>query len=162
VVSMTTLTAPPSSWRLVGTSDVSGDGKADILWQISDGTAEVWEMNGTSIAAAVAVGNPGAAWVLNNNDPPLPSAVQPGTADAAAVLGPITTGAGAVLTGAGAAPNLGGFAGTLASNVLWAGPAPDVSSGSASPLTGTAVDAAPSPLVASGTIVANTMHLGSG
>ena len=162
VVSMTTLTAPPSSWRLVGTSDVSGDGKADILWQNSDGTAGVWEMNGTSIAAAVAVGNPGAAWVLNNNDPPLPSAVQPGMTDGAAVLGPIMTGAGAVLTGAAAAPNLGGFAGTRAGNVLWAGPAPDVSSGSASPLTGTVVGAAPSPLVASGTIVANTMHLGSG
>jgi FG-GAP repeat len=71
VVSMTTLVAPPPSWRLVGTSDVNGDGKADILWQNADGTTTVWEMNGTTIAAAVAVGIPGAAWVLNNNDPPL-------------------------------------------------------------------------------------------
>jgi hypothetical protein len=73
VTSMTTLVAPPPSWRLVGTSDVNGDGMADLLWQNSDGTTTAWEMNGTSIVSAVAVGNPGVPWILNNNDPPLPS-----------------------------------------------------------------------------------------
>jgi fibronectin-binding autotransporter adhesin len=78
VAGMTTLPAPPPSWRLVGTSDVNGDGKADILWQNADGTTTAWTMNGTTIAAGTAVGNPGVPWVLNNNDPPLPSAAQPG------------------------------------------------------------------------------------
>jgi hypothetical protein len=79
VVSMATLPAPPPSWRLVGTSDLYGTGMADILWQNSDGTVSVWQMNGTSIVSAVDVGNPGAFWILNNNDPPLPAATQPGT-----------------------------------------------------------------------------------
>ncbi|HEV3184795.1 MAG TPA: choice-of-anchor Q domain-containing protein [Xanthobacteraceae bacterium] len=78
VAGMTTLPAPPPSWRLVGTSDVNGDGKADILWQNADGTTTAWTMNGTTIAAGTAVGNPGVPWILNNNDPPLPSAAPPG------------------------------------------------------------------------------------
>jgi hypothetical protein len=89
VVGTATLPAPPPSWRLVGTSDLYGTGKADILWQNSNGAVSVWQMNGTSIVTAVDAGNPGASWILNNNDPPLPMAVQPSTN---AVLGPIMTG----------------------------------------------------------------------
>jgi hypothetical protein len=52
--------APSASWRLVGTGDV----KSDILWQNSGGEVRIWELNRTSIASAVAPGNPGAAWQL--------------------------------------------------------------------------------------------------
>ena len=42
----------------------TGDVKSDILWQNSGGEVRIWEMNRTSIASAVAPGNPGAAWQL--------------------------------------------------------------------------------------------------
>jgi hypothetical protein len=80
VVSTATLPAPPTTWRLVGTSDLYGTGKADILWQNANGDVSVWQMNGTSIVSALDAGNPGAPWILNNNDPPLPAAAS-GTTD---------------------------------------------------------------------------------
>jgi autotransporter passenger strand-loop-strand repeat protein len=86
VISAVGLPAPPPGWRLVGTStsDVNGDGMSDLLWQnTNDGTVTVWEMNGTSIAVNTPVGTPGATWLLNNNDPPLPSATPPGASGTA-------------------------------------------------------------------------------
>jgi autotransporter-associated beta strand protein len=46
-------------------SDFNGDGFSDILWQNTDGQAQIWEMNGTSpIAGGTQVidPNPGPAW----------------------------------------------------------------------------------------------------
>jgi hypothetical protein len=136
VASMATLSAPPPSWRLVGTSDLNGDGKADILWQNSDGTATVWEMNGTTVTTAVAVGNPGVPWILNNNDPPLPS-----TADASGGNGTtrlsMPDAANAAAAGASGLP-----AASSAFAAAGAGPTPA--------------------LFASYTTVANSLHVGSG
>jgi serralysin len=53
---------PGSSWHLVGAADVNGDGKADILWQNSNGTPAVWFMNGTSLLSGAALPNPGTPW----------------------------------------------------------------------------------------------------
>jgi len=45
-----------------GTGDFNGDGKADIAWQNTDGTAAVWLMDGYNVVTARNVGlDPGAA-----------------------------------------------------------------------------------------------------
>ena len=50
---------PGPSWHVAGTGDFNGDGKADILWQNSDGTPVIWLMNGTSIiGGGIAGGSP--------------------------------------------------------------------------------------------------------
>jgi autotransporter-associated beta strand protein len=43
-------------------SDFNGDGLSDILWQNTDGTAAIWEMNGTALTNSAVVANPGASW----------------------------------------------------------------------------------------------------
>jgi len=54
---------PGPSWHAIGTSDFNGDGHSDILWQNVSGQADIWEMNGTTQAAAALIGpNPGSAW----------------------------------------------------------------------------------------------------
>ena len=42
-------------------NDLNGDGKGDILWQNSDGTAAVWLLNGATVGGGNTVGNPGSA-----------------------------------------------------------------------------------------------------
>ncbi|MBV8895558.1 MAG: VCBS repeat-containing protein, partial [Acidobacteriaceae bacterium] len=57
IVSQTVLTNPGASWHAIGIGDFNGDGKADILWQSSDGTLGVWLMNGTTPTAMTALPN---------------------------------------------------------------------------------------------------------
>ena len=52
---------PGPTWRIAGTGDFYGDGKTDILFQNQDGSAVIWEMNGTEITKGGAVGVNGAA-----------------------------------------------------------------------------------------------------
>ena len=54
---------PGPSWHAVGTGDFNGDGKADILWQNTDGTPAMWLMDGTSVISGGNVGaDPGSNW----------------------------------------------------------------------------------------------------
>jgi hypothetical protein len=49
---------------LIGTGDFNGDGKSDLVFQNSDGTPAIWEMNGTSVIASAGLPNPGSSWKL--------------------------------------------------------------------------------------------------
>ena len=44
--------------------DFNGDGMSDILFQNTDGTPSIWEMNGTSIIAAAGLPNPSPSWPI--------------------------------------------------------------------------------------------------
>jgi ELWxxDGT repeat protein len=48
-------------------NDFNGDGKSDILWQNADGEPAIWEMNGTSIAFANVLPNPGPTWHIETS-----------------------------------------------------------------------------------------------
>src|SRR5262249_38834019 len=53
-----------AGWHIVGSNDVNGDRKADLIWQNTDGTPGVWLMNGTTPFAQVGLTNPGPSWKL--------------------------------------------------------------------------------------------------
>jgi hypothetical protein len=54
---------PGTGWQVVGTGDLYGDGKTDIVLQNQDGSVAIWKMNGTTIISAAEITvNPGPTW----------------------------------------------------------------------------------------------------
>ncbi len=52
-----------AEWRLVGTGDFNGDGRAELLWANNDGQIAEWTMNGATLAGfAISSGKNGAEW----------------------------------------------------------------------------------------------------
>jgi len=58
----TALPNPGPSWQLKATGDFNGDKTSDLLWQNVNGSAAIWEMNGSSIITAAVLPNPGPSW----------------------------------------------------------------------------------------------------
>jgi hypothetical protein len=56
-----------TSWNIAGSSDFSGDGKSDILWQNSStGQRVIWLMNGTTRTSNVGLGTVATSWNIRN------------------------------------------------------------------------------------------------
>src|SRR5262249_8096102 len=45
-------------------NDFNADARSDFLWQNTDGTPSIWEINGTTVFAGGNLANPGTAWVV--------------------------------------------------------------------------------------------------
>src|SRR5678815_1595476 len=48
----------PNSMTMVGTGDFTGDGKGDILWRDDAGAVSIWQMDGVTLTANLAVTAP--------------------------------------------------------------------------------------------------------
>ena len=79
ILSAGVLPNPGTSWHAIGTGDFNGDGKADILWQNTDGTPAIWDMNGMSILSAGVLANPGSTWQLKDDGPISPAQMASGS-----------------------------------------------------------------------------------
>jgi hypothetical protein len=61
IASSATITTP-KGWSVDASADFNGDGDADIVLQNTNGTPQIWLMNGTSVTSTVTLANPGSAW----------------------------------------------------------------------------------------------------
>jgi hypothetical protein len=61
VASSATITTP-LGWTVEASGDFNHDNKADIILQTSDGTPQIWLMNGTSVTSTVTLPNSGPSW----------------------------------------------------------------------------------------------------
>lgn len=52
VTSNGTVVAPGSEWWITDVGDFNGDGHADVLWQNTNGSLDVWNMNGAQLVAS--------------------------------------------------------------------------------------------------------------
>jgi Ca2+-binding RTX toxin-like protein len=60
----TTTDHKQSYWSIAGTGDYNGDSKADILWQRTDGTAYVWNMDGLALIGEGAIRQVNNSWQI--------------------------------------------------------------------------------------------------
>jgi len=61
IASSATITTPRGT-VVEAAGDFNNDGKSDIVVQTSDGTPQIWLMNGTTRTSTVTLANPGSAW----------------------------------------------------------------------------------------------------
>lgn len=57
-----------SNWSVAQIGGDNGDGASDILLIDSAGDLAVWLMNGSTVAASLAVGNVGTTWKVQNTN----------------------------------------------------------------------------------------------
>src|SRR5262249_14724080 len=67
VTASATITAPKGT-VVEAAGDFNNDGLADIVVQTSDGTPQLWLMNGTTRTSTVSLSNPGSAWHVISAD----------------------------------------------------------------------------------------------
>jgi hypothetical protein len=48
-----------TEWHLDAVNDFTGDGKSDLLWLRADGTAQIWQINGTQVSVTTVNGPSG-------------------------------------------------------------------------------------------------------
>jgi hypothetical protein len=61
-ISFSGTTPETKGWHVVAAGDFNVDGDSDIVLQNTDGTPQIWLMNGTSVTSTVTLANPGSAW----------------------------------------------------------------------------------------------------
>jgi len=49
-----------------GAGDISGDGKADLIFQSTSNDVAAWVLDGLTVSSAAVIGNSGAGWVLGD------------------------------------------------------------------------------------------------
>jgi hypothetical protein len=57
-----TVTSVDPAWRVAAIGDLNQDGNSDIVWQNTNGTALVWEMNGAALIGGGTIAQPGPTW----------------------------------------------------------------------------------------------------
>jgi hypothetical protein len=63
IASSATITTP-KGWQVAADGDFNNDQKSDIVLQNTNGTPQIWLMNGTSVTSKVTLLNPGSSWHL--------------------------------------------------------------------------------------------------
>ena len=72
-----------TEWHLDAVADFTGDGKSDLLWLRADGTAQIWQINGTQAVTSSLVNGPGDDTLqLSSGAAPQPAAAQATTSNA--------------------------------------------------------------------------------
>jgi uncharacterized protein YkwD len=66
VTASTTLMAANSGWTVTHMADLNGDGRADILWQHTDGRVATWLMNGFTPLSGAVLMNAGLGWSISH------------------------------------------------------------------------------------------------
>jgi mono/diheme cytochrome c family protein len=66
ILSNTVISASPGNWTVTHSDDFNGDGKADLVWQNTDGASAIWLMNGASFTSAAGILGAGSGWSITH------------------------------------------------------------------------------------------------